>query len=418
MKKEVVVFGVLAAAFAVQSAWAVTLEDILKQKGVITEADYKEVTKSKPIDYKIGKGFTLTSADEKFKLSFGGRLQTRYTFNDFDNKTDTNKFEVKRMKFWMSGNAYTKDLTYLLQVDFANSGKATMFEHGYLNYRLLNEVQVLAGQTKVPFGRQWLNSSGGQQFVDRSSASDMFRPGYDAGVKLHGDIAGGIATYELGVYGGGGQSNYRTSSDNAYAARVTVNPFGKMAYTESDLDQSAKPLLSVGANYYRNTLQKSTTTTGTTTTASLESNNVTLAGTSGWLGKGFKNSFADNEKIDINGYGLDAAFKWMGASAQAEYLLGQADGQASDKTLRAQGFYVQAGYCIIPKKMELALRYSFADPNRDIANDQQVDTQGAVSYYFDKHNLKLQGDVTNSHIQHLTGPTDDMIYRVQAQVIF
>lgn len=418
MKKEVVVFGVLAAAFAVQSAWAVTLEDILKQKGVITEADYKEVTKSKPIDYKIGKGFTLTSADEKFKLSFGGRLQTRYTFNDFDNMSDTNKFEVKRMKFWMSGNAYTKDLTYLLQVDFANSGKATMFEHGYLNYRLLNEVQVLAGQTKVPFGRQWLNSSGGQQFVDRSSASDMFRPGYDAGVKLHGDIAGGIATYELGVYGGGGQSNYRTSSDNAYAARVTVNPFGKMAYTESDLDQSAKPLLSVGANYYRNTLQKSTTTTGTTTTASLESNNVTLAGTSGWLGKGFKNSFADNEKIDINGYGLDAAFKWMGASAQAEYLLGQADGQASDKTLRAQGFYVQAGYCIIPKKMELALRYSFADPNRDIANDQQVDTQGAVSYYFDKHNLKLQGDVTNSHIQHLTGPTDDMIYRVQAQVIF
>lgn len=420
MKKEVLVFTVLAAAFAVQSAGAVTLEEILKEKGVITEADYKEVTKSKPIDYKIGKGFTLTSADEKFKLEIGGRLQSRYTFTDADHKGDTNKFEVKRMKFWMSGNAYTKDLTYLFQVDFANSGKAQMFEHGYLNYRLLNEVQVLAGQTKVPFGRQWLNSSGGQQFVDRSTASDMFRPGYDAGVKLHGDVAGGIATYELGVYGGGGQSNYRTSSDNAYAARVTVNPFGKMAYSESDLEQSAKPLLSMGANYYRNTLQKNATVPANTLTLApvIESNSVTLAGANGWLGRALPSTFTNGEKIDINGYGVDAAFKWMGASVQAEYLLGQADGQSSDKTLRAQGFYAQAGYFIIPKKMELALRYSFVDPNRDIANDQQVDTQGAVSYYFDKHNLKLQGDVTNSHIQHLTGPTDDMIYRVQAQIIF
>ncbi|WP_279384459.1 porin [Geotalea toluenoxydans] len=156
-------------------------------------------------------------------------------------------------------------------------------------------------------------------------------------------------------------------------------------------------------------MQKSTAT-------AFETNNVTLAGSTGWLGKGI-GTFTTGEKIDINGYGVDAAFKWLGASAQAEYLLGQADGHTSDKTLRAHGFYAQAGYCIIPKKLELAFRYSFVDPNRDKANDQQVDTQGAVSYYFNKHNLKLQGDITNSHDQS-KGRTDDMIYRLQAQVIF
>ncbi len=415
VKKRILAVAALAVAFAAQSAGAKTLEDVLKEKGVITEADYKEVTKSKPLDYKLGKGFTFTSPDEKFKLTIGGRLQSRYTFTDADDhvagSNDSNKWEVRRMKLWMNGYAYTKNLTYLLQVDFANSGKAQMLEHAYMNYRFMDEVQLLTGQTKVPFGRQWLNSSGSQQFVDRSTASDMFRPGYDAGVKLHGDIMKGLATYELGYYGGAGQSTFRTSNDNAYAARVTYNPFGKMAYSEGDLDQSAKPLLSMGGNYYRNTLQKTTAT-------SFEPNSVTLAGTSGWLGKGIS-TFTTGEKIDINNYGVDAAFKWLGASAQAEYLLGQADGHVSDRTLRAHGYYIQAGYCIIPKTVEVAFRYSFVDPNRDAARDQQVDTQGAVSWYINKHNLKLQGDVTNIHKQNGTKPTsDDMQYRLQAQIIF
>lgn len=400
-------------------AEAKTLEDVLKEKGVITEADYKEVTKSKPIYYKPGKGFTFTAPDEKFQLSLGGRLQVRYTFTDLDNNGttgDSSKWEVRRMKMWLNGYAYSKDLTYLLQVDFVNGSSSKLLEHAYLNYRLLDEVQLLAGQTKIPFGRQWLNSSGAQQFVDRSTASDAFRPGYDAGVKLHGDIARGFATYEFGLYGGAGQSVVRTSNDNAIAARVTVNPFGKMAYSEGDLDRSAKPKLSVGANYFRDTL-KATYTPATSSTA-LETNNLTFAGSSGWLGKGLS-TFTASEKIDVNTFGLDAAFKWLGASAQAEYLVGQADGQDSNATLRAHGFYAQAGYCLIPGTVEVALRYSYVDPNRDKSNDLQSDTQGALSWYINKHNLKLQGDVTNSHKQNGTKTsTDDMIYRLQAQVTF
>jgi phosphate-selective porin OprO and OprP len=413
MKGSILAVSVLSAMVAVQGANAKTLEDVLKEKGVITEADYKEVTKSKPFAYKLGKGFTFTSEDEKFQLSVGGRLQARYTFTDLDdnsNSSDSSKWEVRRMKFWLTGHAYTKDLTYLLQTDFTQGSSSKLLEHAYFNYRLLDEVQILAGQTKVPFGRQWLNSSGGQQFVDRSVTSDTFRPGYDAGVKLHGDIMKGLTTYEFGVYGGGGQSSVRTSNDNAIAARVTVNPFGKMAYNESDLDDSAKPLLSIGANYYGNTLQKTTATT-------FETNNVTLAGSSGWLGKGLS-TFATGEKVDINSWGADTAFKWHGLYAEGEYLAGQADGATSGKHLRAHGFYGQVGYCIIPKTLETAFRYAYVDPNRDVSSNLQTDIQGAVSWYFDKHNLKLQSDVTNSHIQHVAGPTDDMIYRVQAQIIF
>lgn len=47
-----------------------------------------------------------------------------------------------------------------------------------------------------------------------------------------------------------------------------------------------------------------------------------------------------------------------------------------------------------------------------------IEQIGAISYYFNKHNLKLQGDVANIHTQTSTKPTDDMQYRVQLQLIF
>jgi phosphate-selective porin OprO/OprP len=273
----------------------------------------------------------------------------------------------------------------------------------------MNEAQLLLGQEKVQFARQEITSSGAQQFVDRANATDTFKMGRDTGLMIHGKIAKGLLNYNLGVYGGLGQNTPRsTANNNAFAARVTVNPLGDMPYSEADLEQSEKPLVSIGANYFMDTLKKTNATT-------LETNNLSFAGSSGWLGKG-RSTFGATEKVDIDSFGIDAAFKWMGFSAQGEYFMGQAEGQDSAKKLRARGFYTQAGYFIIPKHLELAARYSYVDPNRDTSQDLQSEIQGAVSYYFSKHNLKLQADVTNIHKQ--PNRSDDLQYRVQAQIIF
>ena len=69
-------------------------------------------------------------------------------------------------------------------------------------------------------------------------------------------------------------------------------------------------------------------------------------------------------------------------------------------------------------------RYSYFDPDRDVSNNTVTEQIGAISYYFSKHNLKLQADVGNTHTQGnqtiagVKQPTDDMAYRVQAQIIF
>ena len=427
MKRKLLAAGLLTAALITQNAMAKTLEDVLKEKGVITEEDYKAVNKNRPVDYKLGEGFTFTSADEKFKGSIGVSEQIRYTYLNYDHdyaanagKANQSEFKLRRIKLYFNGYAYSPDLTYKVQANFAELGNnpsspSKFMEETYMNYRLMDEVQFRFGQDKVPFARQELTSTTAQQFVDRSFVTDAFKPGYDTGLKVLGKVAGGLLNYDLGVFGGAGQSVFRTTNDNAFAARITVNPLGDMKYSEADLDNSETPLVSVGANYYRNTMNGDTT--GVT-----EANNVNLAGSwlkSGLTATGNPMGAVAKDKINIDSVGVDAAFKWLGASFQGEYFLGFAKGQhgPAEKLLRAHGFYAQAGYFVLPKHLELAVRYAWMDPNRDKANNLKNEVQGAVSYYFNKHNLKLQADVTDTHDQ-AKASSDDMTYRVQAQILF
>ncbi|NJD91055.1 MAG: porin, partial [Geobacter sp.] len=222
--KKMITLAVIASGIYTHQAEARTLEDVLKEKGVITEEDYKAVTSSKPLNYKLGEGFTLTSADEKFRMSLGASMQIRYTLMDFDDANDTSskvqdvsKFELKRIKLFLNGYAYDKDLSYKMQMNFANlQNPATtsgLLEETWLNYRLRDELQFRFGQDKVQFGRQFITASTALQFVDQSVVTSAFISGYDTGIMIHGKVAGGLVNYSIGGYDGLGQNTYRTTND-------------------------------------------------------------------------------------------------------------------------------------------------------------------------------------------------------------
>jgi phosphate-selective porin OprO/OprP len=439
MKKLGVLLGLALIVAQAGTVSAKSLEDVLKEKGVITEDDYKEVVKSRPIKYKLGEGFNFTSADGKFSGSIGAALQFRYTLMDLDdvNNTaakqvqDSSKFELKRIKLLFNGYAFSPDLTYKLSINFANIAGGTtsnggLLEESWINYRLIDEVQFRFGQDKVQFARQFITPSTAQQFVDQSAVTAAFAPGYDTGLAILGKIAGGLVNYSIGGLGGVGQNTYRATTDNAFVARITADPFGYVKYSEADLDNSVKPLWSVGSSFYRNTLNQTSANT-------FESNNIGfLKSGTGWYGIGSPlmtaaQKFSTTEAIDFNTFGIDTVFKWQGLSITGEYFKGFAEGQTTTHSLVAEGFYGQAGYFIIPKQVELAYRYSYLDPNRAVANDHWTENAAAVSWYINNHNLKLQADYTAVHKQGRIvstnpGPnaksTDDQQVRFQAQILF
>ena len=415
------VSGLLAFLLSGREGFAKTLEEVLKEKGVITEADFKEVAAARPVAYQPGKGFTFTSPDGKFQLSLGGRGQFHYQYLDRDDVNGAAKevslWRIRRFKVYMGGYAYTRNLTYRVQADLAKSGTAQMLDDAWINYRFVDEAQLQAGQFKMPFCRGELTSDGALQFVDRANAVDAFKPSYDIGAMVQGKTAGGKLAYHAGLFNGTGQGGTRTTNSGSWAARIVFNPFGEMRYSEPDLENSPNPLLSVGAGYFANTLKRNANSAFLDTTTTTPP----YAGTAGWLGKAAANTaiFDNTERVDVGTYGFDAAFKWRGFSAQGEYFGGKAEGQDSGGTVKSHGYYGQAGYFLLPKKLEVAARYSSVDPNRYKSQDLQIEVTGAVSYYFEGHNLKLQGDYTNIHTQ-LAGkqPTDDKQLRVQAQLAF
>ena len=425
MEKLILSAVVLSGMLSGQVAFAQSLEDLLKQKGVINEAEYAKVTSTPKVSYQPGDGFTFTSEDQKYKGSIGGFVQLRYTFSDLDaaNNTvakpaqDTSQFSMSRVKLFFNGYSLTPDFTYKLQLNITqgnvlSTGKE--IEEAYLNYRFIDEAQLRFGQDKVPFARQFMVSSTSQQFVDLSHVATAFAPGYDAGLTLHGKVAGGLVTYSTGVFGGAGQGTATPNTDSAIVGRIAVNPLGEFKYVESDVDNTEKPLVSFGANYYGDTIKNGST------------NNVNLLSSTGWAGVGTKLMPAafGTDKLDITTLGYDVAFKWRGLYTQAEYFIGHAEGQSSHYTLRANGFYAQGGYFVIPQKLELVARYAYLDPDRDATNDHWVETTGGVNWYFYKHNLKLQADYTDIHKQAAVAfnngphPTDDKRFRLQAQLIF
>lgn len=422
-------FGMAMVVGMSQLAEAKTLEDILKEKGVITEEDYKQVVKSRPVKYKPGEGFNFNTDDGNFSGSLGSMFQVRYSYTDLDKAgQDSSSFESKRVKLYMGGKAFLPDLTYKLQINLANlkenkTSNGGILEETYLNYRLRDDLQFLFGQNKVQFGRQALCSATVLQFVDQSIVTQAFFPTYDTAFMVHGKVADGLVNYNVNVAGGVGQNNMRSTSDNAFNARLTVNPFGEMRYSESDVEYSEKALLSFGGNFYRNTLSSTEAVYNVDTGNHL----AFMKPGTGWFGLGNTLSPAagrpGNEPLDINMFSVDTVFKWRGLSVQAEYMYGDAEGQTTNRSLAAQGLYAQAGYFVIPKKVEVAYRYSYLDPNHAAANDHWIENTAALSWYIAQHRLKLQTDYARIHKQRAIGSTagvetDDDQLRLQAQILF
>ena len=165
------------------------------------------------------------------------------------------------------------------------------------------KFRIVAGQYKVPFGRQQLTSSGNQQFVDRSLVSDEYERGRDIGVSVQGAVWSNKIEYRAGMFNGNGLTRPTNDNDKfQYNARLMWQPNGNQVlaqrawvsgalYSEADFESTTVPLYAVGLNYEHNDFHR------TTTGNDLKSNIV----------------------------GFDGVFKFKGFSATGEYFWRERD---------------------------------------------------------------------------------------------
>ena len=334
----------------------------------------------------------------RFELKISTRTQFRYTYTmaDPNSLTDDNGyFNLPRTRLRLDGYAYYTWLKYKVQYDFTGQDdagaspprKSPDLRDLYFDLARNPRATVRLGQFKAPLGIQEMTSSGEQEFVDRSIASERFAPSRQEGAMLWGTTFGKKFGYDSGAFNGNGRNhNANDNTGYMYVARIHFDPNGEYKLSESAVDNPDKPNWTIGAAYMLNTTEQSLLKT------------------------------AEHLK-QTTGEGF-VGFKYKRLFVLADYYKRTQEQAAGAPNIDSNGSIGQVGVFLVPRKIEVALRYSSVDPNKDASNDKQTEKRVGFGYFFSKHELKFQSDY--GQVKDEASATDQKAdqFRAQLQIIF
>jgi len=332
------------------------------------------------------KGFvTFKSGDNSLTLGAWG--QFRATVDDreefsadtdvagsgyLENDGTSVAFSIPRLRLYILGTVFKPWMRYKLEIELANlRSDATVnlnngrISDGYVEFAKSPYATLRAGQFKVPFGIEELDSDTRLEFVDRSIASAKFAPGRDIGLMLSGLFFDKKFGYQVAAFNGAGQNNPQDDRALLYTARVVYDPLGEYKLIESAVEDPQKNVLHFGLAYRMGEVPRGLSSVGV-----FESPN------------------------DEKALGFEVAWKYKRFFAMAEYFL-QTDSQANPTVgpdINANGFDVQFGVFVVPKSQEIAVRYASVEPDDSVADATQTEMRLVYGYYWKGHNMKLQAD--------------------------
>jgi len=221
-----------------------------------------------------GKGFTVTTNDNKFGMTVRARAQIRDTIG-IDNKNNvTNEINVKTLRLWFQGHVLVPELKYNIQLalgtnDF-EAGNASPIFDAFVEYTRLRDLNIRVGQFFVPFDRARTIREFALQFVDRQQVVQEFTLDRDVGIMFSSqDLFGtkGRLAYNLFVGGGDGRNRFGAQSIGfIYILRLALKPWGAFDDdVEGDLARVRKPRLAIGvAGGYNHGTNRQKSTFGNT----------------------------------------------------------------------------------------------------------------------------------------------------------
>lgn len=364
-----------------------------------TKAWYSKIK----VKTKKGTGLTFQTADKNYKMRM--RLRGQFLANYINPEGDDNEglgFRVRRLRVTWDGNAFAPWMKYKVQYDFGRTGELKDMKLSFAKNRAFVPTM---GQYKVPFNREVLNSSSALQVVGRSIITDYFEYDRDIGAGVYGFLGDGMIRYDFGLFQGEGpnQKNDKGDTGMLWAGRVQAAVIGGKARKIRE-NFAKRPTLMVGA-----------------AVAGIDVED----GSDGNIGipsgeRALENGTVTSLTADIN-Y-RDPRFNLTG-----EYIGRWANpDEGGVETAYDQGFRVQGGFFLLPKRIELASRYAMVtfDNGANVLGGNDLDnvwtfTQGLNYYLSGNHKWKIQLDYTFQREEELSGAeSDENMVRAQVQAYF
>jgi phosphate-selective porin OprO/OprP len=212
--------------------------DLLLERGQITQEEHRTLQEKARQEQAAGKEPSpailagiekgkpfLKSSDDNFRLEFGGRLQADFAAAEDGTRTLTgsrlgSQFLIRRARVDVDVMFY-KWITAKIQSELT---EGVSLKDAYLDLAFMPELRVRAGQFHVPFSLEKLTSDNTIDFIERSLVNEL-APARDRGVKIYGDLMGGIMNYHLGGFNGTGEDTSDNNGDKDLAFRLGFPPF-------------------------------------------------------------------------------------------------------------------------------------------------------------------------------------------------
>ncbi|MFG0249689.1 MAG: porin [Phycisphaeraceae bacterium JB051] len=307
-----------------------------------------------------GKNFFLASEDGSFLLKIGGQIQFRHIWAHQDNASDEDDtgFQARRLKLKFGGHVGDPKFTYAINLEANRNGGNVGVYEAYVGYDFGNGLSAKAGAIKIPFLRQELISSAKQIAVDRSLVNEYFTLNYSDQIQLN------------------------------YAAEKF-----KLAFSFSDGSNAALTDIGVDGVDYALSLRGELLVAGSwkqfgDVTAWSKDDTGLLLGAAIFYSEG---DAANGGTADYTAWTVDASAEVGSLGLLVAYMGADIDPD-SGTGVSPMGILVEAGYQIIPDKLEPFVRWEFIDHDSASFEDLEVLTFG-LNWYIRGHNAKVTTDV-------------------------
>lgn len=283
----------------------------------------------------------------------GGALDSRFS-------DDNDRLLIRRARVSATG-MFADHFDFRVEIDAAGSlsnatGLRAQLTDAYVNWTKHPAARVRVGQFKSPYGFEQLVSDPVLITPERSLANDRITQGRQLGLMLWGDLPHRV-NYSLGLFNGTGV-NTSFNDDEGFLAAARL---GATFVQTPDLRFAA------AVNGYR-------------------SEDIAVAQPSDF---GFTRNTFRGER---NAWGADAQLTAGRADFGLEYLAASfepADAVPLGK-FDTSGYYANAAWYFIPKKLQGLVRYESFDPNDRLFHDDTGTWAVGTNYYIKGNDLKLQ----------------------------
>jgi len=379
-----------------------------------------------------------TVGDSRNPEILGGQVE----FRAVKHQSSLSQFTVPRARLQFLGYAFDPDFRYNFSWAFdqtewdqeGGSGRARLLD-AYIASWHIPAATVQLGQQRVWFNRSQISSIATSSFADNMRVQNAFAANLisnrDVGITILSDEDQYRFNYAFGIWNGTGpnltrdgtsvsqavdpppSSNSRTYNYNTrfltgemmYTARLLYKISGNPGYGQGDILNSRVPQMAIGFGYAYNPGQNYLSSIRSDIVDRAYRQSVTKNGNGRLLGGGI---------YDFQTYEVDFIGKYQGWSLQSEgYYRHQRVRSSDSGTIpfdpatavvpgppvdlgQAWGWYAQVGKYIIPRKLEVAVRYGVMDPSTKQQDDLLKEFGAAINYSFDgTYNNRLVIDYSN-----------------------